>query len=155
MIDKAWKNVNPTTIYNCFGKCGFKKTGNVEQSSEPPKITNSGSEWGLLPDCRELTFEDYTHVDDDISVYGILTDTELMSMVSLDEDDEKEDEEEEPLTPVTLSEARKCLTTLRFYALGTDTSDDYFAALTTIENSLDNDKLKSLTQKKITDFFST
>lgn len=159
MIDKAWKNVNHTTIYNCFRKCGFKQTGNVEQSSEPRRnsepSTNSGSEWELLPDCSELTFEDFTHVDDDISVYGILTDTELMSMVSLDEDDEKEDEEEEPPTPsVTLSEARKCLTTLRFYALGTDTNDDYFAALTTIENSLDSDKLKSLTQKKITDFFS-
>ncbi|CAH2096716.1 unnamed protein product [Euphydryas editha] len=153
MIDKAWKNVNPTFIYNCFIKCGFKQVGNVEQSSEPPKIINSDSRWGLLPNCGEITFDDYAHVDDDISVHGVLTDAELMNMVSLDEDEE-ENEEEEPPISVTLSEARKCLTILRFYALGTDTNDDFFAALTTIENSLDNDRRKSLTQKKITDFFS-
>lgn len=153
MIDKAWRNVNPTTIYNCFRKCGFKQTENVEQSSEPPKITNSDSGWGLLPNYGELTFEDYAHVDDDISVHGALTDAELLNLAPLDEDEE-ENEEEQPPIPVTLSEARRSLTTLRFYALRTDTSDDFFAALTTIENSLDNDRLKSLTQQKITDFFS-
>ena len=63
--------------------------------------------------------------------------------------DKDEDEEEQPPIPVTLSELRRCLSNLRFYALRTDTSDDFFAALTTIENSLDNDRLKSLTQQKI------
>lgn len=153
VIDKAWKNVNPNCIYNCFRKCGFKQVENVENSSEPQKITNSDSEWGLLPDCTKLTFEDYTHVDDDISVHGALTDAELLNSAPLDKDEEG-DEEEQPPIPVTLSEARRCLSNLRFYALRTDTSDDFFAALTTIENSLDNDRLKSLTQQKITDYFS-
>ncbi|CAH2097494.1 unnamed protein product [Euphydryas editha] len=101
-----------------------------------------------------LGLDDYAQVDDDISIHGVLTDYELMNMVSLDEDEEENEEEELP-TPVILSEAKKCLTTLRFYALGTDTNDDFFGALTNIEKFLDNDRWKSLTQKNIlSDFFS-
>ncbi|UYV73153.1 hypothetical protein LAZ67_10001978 [Cordylochernes scorpioides] len=115
MIDKAWKNINPTTIYNCFRKCGFKHTESVEQSSEPPKMTNSDSGWGGLPNYGELTFEDYSHVDDDVSVHG--ADAEILNLDHLDDEDEEEDEGEQPPIPVTLSEARRSLTTLRFYAL--------------------------------------
>ncbi|CAH2101646.1 unnamed protein product [Euphydryas editha] len=96
MIDKAWKNINRNNIYNCFRKCGFKQTENVEQSSEPTKITNSDSGWGLLLNCGELIFEDYAHIDGTTNSRHI---------------------------ELTLY-ARKCLTTLRFYALGTDTNDD-------------------------------
>ena len=63
--------------------------------------------------CAQLKFEDYTHVDDDISVHGALTDAELLNLVLLD----KDEEEEQPPIPVTLSEARRCLSNLRFYAL--------------------------------------
>ena len=153
MIDKAWKNVNPITINNCYRKCGFKQTENEEQSLEPPKPTNSNSGWELLPNSGELAFEDYAVVDDGLSVHGSLTDAELLNLAPLDEDEEENEEEQSPI-PVTLSEARRSLNALRFYALTTDTSDDVFAALTTIENSLDNDRFKSFTQQKITDFFS-
>lgn len=155
IIDKAWKNVNPTTLYNCFRKCGFvKRRENVEQPSEPPKDTNSippDSVWALLPNSGELTFQEYVQVDDDIDVHGALTDVELLAC---ENEDEEEIEEEQPPTPITLSEARSSLNTLRHYALRTETNDDFFSALIIIDNSLDNDRWKSLTQKKITDFFS-
>ncbi|UYV74075.1 hypothetical protein LAZ67_11002039 [Cordylochernes scorpioides] len=54
------------------------------------------------------------------SVHGALTEAEILNLAHLDED-EVEDEEEQPPIPVTLSEARRSLTTLRFYALRTDT----------------------------------
>lgn len=125
------------------------QTDNEAQSSELPIFTSTDPGWGLLPNCGELTFEDFVQVDHDISVHGVLTDAELLDL----DNNEEENEEDQPLIPVTLSEARKSLRSLRSYALRTDTSDEFFSALITIENSLDNDRLKSLTQKKITHFF--
>lgn len=89
MTDKAWKNGNPTALYNCFRKCGFKQTQNEEQSSVPPKATSSDPGWRLLPDFGGWPFEDYVHVNDHISVYGALTDVELSEL------DENEEETEE------------------------------------------------------------
>ncbi|UYV81997.1 hypothetical protein LAZ67_21000358 [Cordylochernes scorpioides] len=118
------------TVYR---KYGFKNIESIEQSSELPKITNSYSGWGHLPNYGELPFEDYSQVDDDISVHG----AEILNLVHLDKEENKE---EQPPIPVTLSESRRSLITLRFYTLRTDTSNDFFVALTTIENSLNNDK---------------
>ncbi|UYV82098.1 hypothetical protein LAZ67_21000825 [Cordylochernes scorpioides] len=89
----------------------------------PPKMTNSDSGWERLPNSGELAFEDYSHVDDNISVHGALTDDDIFNLAHLDEE---EDEEEQSPIPVTLSEARGSLTILRFYALRTETSDNFF-----------------------------
>lgn len=85
MIDKAWKNVNSTTIYNYFRKCEFIQTKNVAQSLKLWKITNSDSGWKLLPNYRKLTFEDYAHVNDDLSIYNVLNYTELLNLAPLEE----------------------------------------------------------------------
>ena len=62
------------TVNNCFRKCGFTQTENEAQASEPPKVTSTDPGWLLLPNCGELTFEDFVQVNDAISVHGVLTD---------------------------------------------------------------------------------
>ncbi|GFV27194.1 hypothetical protein TNCV_2720221 [Trichonephila clavipes] len=52
---------------------------------------------------KDLTFDDYVLVDTDISLWGALSDAEI---VALDPNNTESDEDEsEELTPVTLSEA--------------------------------------------------
>lgn len=66
------------------------------------------------------------------------TDAELLYLIPVDEDDSENKEEQLPIS-VTLNEAKRYFITLHFYTLRTDTNDNFFAALTTIKNSLDND----------------
>lgn len=118
MIHKPWKNVSHITLHNCFRKSGFKQTENDGPISQPPNHTNSILGWELLPDCGPLTFQEYVQVDDDIGVHGVLTDAELLDLPSQDDDGEENEEEEieePPPVPVTLSEARTALSTLRSY----------------------------------------
>ncbi|UYV84043.1 hypothetical protein LAZ67_X000968 [Cordylochernes scorpioides] len=77
--------------------CGFKHTESVEQSSESVKITNSDSGWGCLANYGKLTFENYSHVDNDISVHGALSDAEILNFAHLDEDKEEDEEEQLPI----------------------------------------------------------
>lgn len=71
------------------------KTQNNDQSCQRLKILD----WELLPNHGELTFVDYAYINDDISVQGALTDTELFDLTPLEEDAE-ENEGQSPI-PVT------------------------------------------------------
>ncbi|UYV72563.1 SETMAR [Cordylochernes scorpioides] len=92
-------------------KCGFKHTESVEQSSESLKIANSDSGWGRLTNYGDLTFENYSHVNEDISVHGSLTDANILNSTHLVQD-EKEDL---PPISITLNKAKRSLTTLRTF----------------------------------------
>lgn len=65
MIDKAWK----MSILPLFITASENALENIEQSSEPPKITNF-----------YIAVENYAHVDNDISVHSALTNAELLNL---------------------------------------------------------------------------
>lgn len=92
MIDKAWKKVSLTTLYNCYRECGFHMQR--ENARLSPKWRESAnfippdSGRALLPNCGELTFQDFVHVDDEIGVYDSLSEAELLGATCQDEDEE-------------------------------------------------------------------
>lgn len=150
VIDKAWRNVSSATIYNCFRRCGFGVIGKESQptgSEVLVKVPPSG--WENLPDNSKSTFEDFVHVDDDIAVYGALTDDQLMGFPD-DENDDDQQNDDDDVPSVSLKLALSSLQNLRSFALRTETDDDFFSALVTIENKLDEAKWNNyLAQKNL------
>ena len=60
----------------------------VGQSSEPQKITNSDSCWGIRPKYRQFTFDYCAKIDDNICYRCDLSDIELIDFAPLDEEEE-------------------------------------------------------------------
>ncbi|GFW80873.1 hypothetical protein TNCV_3779531 [Trichonephila clavipes] len=108
----------------------------IEFNAEP-------SLWEALPE-QDLTFDDYVLVDTDIAVWGALSDAEI---VALDYNKTESDEDEsEELTPVTLSEAKVLLNTLRNFFLQNHVDADILQASFVLEKSTDKVRLNALKQ---------
>ncbi|GFU02223.1 uncharacterized protein TNCV_2466011 [Trichonephila clavipes] len=100
MIDKAWRAVTPLIIHSCFKKSGFPSPNLVEMDNTLTEFNAEPSLWEALPE-QDLTFDDYVLVDMDTTVWGALSDAEI---VALDHNNTESDEDEsEELTPVSLS----------------------------------------------------
>ncbi|GFV83149.1 uncharacterized protein TNCV_1898761 [Trichonephila clavipes] len=97
--------VTPLTIHSCFKKSDFPLPNLVDVEDTLTEFNAEPSLWEALPE-QDLTFDDYVLVDTDNAVWGALSDAEI---VVLDHNNTESDEDEsEELTPVTLSEAKKC-----------------------------------------------
>ncbi|GFS79938.1 tigger transposable element-derived protein 6 [Trichonephila clavipes] len=150
MIEKAWRAVTPLTIHSCFKKSDFPSPNLVEMDNTLTEFNAEPSLWEALPE-QDLTFDDYVLVDMDITVWGALSDTEI---VALDHNNTESDEDEsEELTPVSLSEAKVSLNKLRNFFLQNHVDADISKASFVLEKSIDKVILNALKQKKITDFF--
>lgn len=141
IADRAWKNVEITTIRNCFKTCGFITEEYYDSVShdddEQPEDIDVSDRWSLLANCEEVTtFNEYVHYDDDLGVMGTLTDAEILA--ANEHNEEKEDIKEDHSVLVSTNEAKLALQNLRHYFERTgDVPDEVFAALISIENWFD------------------
>jgi len=147
-VDKAWKKVAPSTILKCFKKSGFT----IEiQETENDQLNIESIQWNSLPTQENVSFTDYVNVDEDVAVWGVLSDADILeNTLSIDEDNE---DDTSPLPLVTLKEASSALEKLRNFSLQSEVNVEVFDALFTIENTIEKIKLNSMKQKTITDFF--
>ncbi|XP_047505969.1 tigger transposable element-derived protein 6-like [Pieris napi] len=155
MADKAWRNVTPLAVKNCFRTCGF--------SSAPQEIikeedNNVPEEWSKHMSGSNITFEDFVTCDDDVATAGTLTEGEILESVNncieSDKDDDFNDEPQTSSTSVSINEAKRALTTVRsFIEQCSNIKDNVFSSLFVIENQIDLETVNFLKQKKITDFF--
>ncbi|CAH2092897.1 unnamed protein product [Euphydryas editha] len=80
MADKAWRNVTPLAVKNCFRTCGF--------SSEPQEIieeedNNVAEEWNKHMSGSNVSFEDFVTCDDEVVTAGTLTEEEILESVDI------------------------------------------------------------------------
>jgi hypothetical protein len=145
MIDKVLKNCSSIILHNCFKKRKFADEHHmVIRVSIFSGIYPLNIEWEPLPTYGDFIFGDFVLMDDEIAARGALTDAELMTF----QDEAEKDNEAETPTPVTSSKATLPIYTLNSYTFRTETNDNFFTNLITIENELDNVRWKSLHQQK-------
>lgn len=131
MVDKAWRNVTPLAVKNCFRTCGF--------SSEPQEIieeedNNVPEEWNKHMSGSNITFEDFVTCDDEVVTAGTLTEKEILESVNncieSDKDDDFNDEPQTSSTSVSINEAKTALTTVRsFIEQCNNIKDNVFSSL--------------------------
>jgi len=64
-VDKALKNVAPSTILKCFKKSEFT----IEiQKIENDQLNIEPIQWNSLPTQENVSFTDYVNVDEDVAV---------------------------------------------------------------------------------------
>jgi len=98
-----------------------------------------------------VSFTDYVNVDEDVAVWGVFSNAEILeNILSVDEDNE-DDTSSVPI--VTLKEASSSMEKLRNFSLQSEVTVKVFDALFTLENTIKKMKLNSMKQKIITDFF--
>jgi len=161
MCEKAWRNVQPSTIVNCFKKAGFYF--NDEQCDgdglENNDDDDGGYDWQIIADKlnidQEITFQSYATIDDNVVVSGMLTDNEIMgiNISNSDSENNENDEPETTLNMITANQAMSSLQTVRQFVEsveGVDTS--IFESIGKLEDFV-NKQPKN--QKLITNYFST
>jgi len=164
LADKSWRNVSQQTIINCFKICGFSlQKENFEEQSGPVINHSVKTEWSQVLshyNIQSITFEDFVECDDDVLVTELLTDTEIIETITQTDEDKVEDIDDEELfvmePQVSINQARKTVNVLRsFIKKCNDIEDNVYSSLVIIENVIDQQCIKSLTQSKITDFLNT
>ncbi|XP_050528133.1 tigger transposable element-derived protein 6-like [Daktulosphaira vitifoliae] len=161
MCEKVWRNVQPSTIVNCFKKVGFYF--NDEQFDgdglENNDDDDGGYDWQIVADKlnidQEFTFQSYVTIDDNVVVSGMLTDKEIMG-INISNSGSKNNEDDEPettLNMITANQAMSSLQTVRQFVEsveGVDTS--IFESIDKLEDFV-NKQPKN--QKLIIHYFST
>lgn len=145
-VDKAWKKVAPSTILKCFKKSGFT----IEiQETENDQLNIKLIQWNSLPTQENVSFTDYVNVDEDVAVWEVLSDAEILeNTLSIDEDNE---DDTSPPTSCDFKRSQFILGKITKFFAPVTVED--FDALFTIENTIEKIKLNSMKQKTITDFF--
>ncbi|KAF0760110.1 tigger transposable element-derived protein 4-like [Aphis craccivora] len=142
MCEKAWRNVQPNTIINCFKKAGFYFN---EEQCDADKLNID----------QQTTFQSYATIDENVEVTGLLTDNEIMG-INISNSDSENDENDEPertLDMITANQAISSLHTVRQFiesVAGVDIS--LFEAIGKLEDFVNK---QPKTQKLITNYFST
>lgn len=155
---KAWTNISPQTIRNCFRACGFDNVESEDLTGTEIDDTAFHKGWHFLLSHQGISieFEEFLHIDDDVAVYGTLSDAEIIENV-LEPCNESADEEdpatEQPVVKISSKQARDALDSVRSYLEQLDLDDKVFDALVTLENNVDRARWSNLSQSKITDYF--
>jgi hypothetical protein len=174
---KAWENVTPTCISNCFRKAGvvFPSTEDTaittdETTVSAETVQEHRNVWEFVSQQLDLPataiFDDYVQCDSELPTDASdLNEREIVEYVTWDAEDIHEVEEDEApggehLEPADLppcrnaSDALTKLSAIRDYCL--QRGIDAFADINNIEHMVTQDNLKNLEakqQSKITSFF--
>ena len=90
---KAWRQITPTTIENCFKKCGCSSGGEYIDVSNDVLNEQEKDNWcSLKPSSKE--FDEYVSYDASVSVCEIQSVDQVMQDHLTCVDEEKQDEEE-------------------------------------------------------------
>ncbi|KAK8766645.1 hypothetical protein V5799_006575 [Amblyomma americanum] len=102
MLARAWEQVTPSTIANCFHHCGFA-AGSMEESGDdgnPEPLPAA-----VRAVLQDVSFDDYLEVDSDAAVCSARSDEDIVAeivgeqSVPEEAEDEDDDEEQEPVRP--------------------------------------------------------
>ncbi|CAM1307615.1 TIGD4 (predicted) [Pycnogonum litorale] len=172
LLSRAWDDVKPETVANCFRKAGFKvaeaddtmPAGDEPSGTEGPDSTaESRSVWDFIArefNLNDVGFDDYVAVDENVPTSDELSDAEIAASVSsavpMPEDDATNhltDDPEPPPIP-TPSEAWQKFKDIRRFLETSDLDSSTSLALDRMEDAILNRNIAAkMKQTKITDFF--
>ncbi|KAK8783700.1 hypothetical protein V5799_009931 [Amblyomma americanum] len=156
MLVRAWEQVTPSTIANCFHHCGFA-AGSMEESGD------DGSPEPLPAAVRavlqDVSFDDYVEVDSDAAVCGARSDEDIVAeivgeqSVPEEAEDEDDDEEQEPVRP-SAAEVMGALNVSRLFFSFEEGEEDSLRRIRALEDRVTTVALREKKQKMITDCFA-
>lgn len=162
MCKKAWDQVTPETIKNCFRKAGFVKNENDEESSVETSAETMPSvdDWDDVITNPAISYEDFVNVDENVAVCGDLTNAEIIADVlnveKQDGDDASGDELMEDVPEQTVPSAVEATNHIkelrRFFESRNDVSDSVFRSLNLLDSFVMTERLNNK-QLKISTFF--
>lgn len=163
MCKKAWDQVQPETIKNCFRKAGFVKIENDEEISiETEEETVPPVDgWDDIITNPTISFEDFVNMDENVAVCGELTDAEIIADVldleNQDGDDAFGDDftdcdRDEPVLSV-LEASNHIKELRRFFESRNEVSDLVFRSLNVLDSFVMTERLNCRKQLKISSFF--
>jgi hypothetical protein len=163
MTSAAWNEVKQETISKCFRKCW----GDVESPEAESSQDDSGEDdipllvlWEQLQLDPSLTIDDYVNVDRDVITNDFESEDDILTLLSSEiqepEETDLEEDDGSPLPPpLTTNDAIDKLRELQWYFSSQEkNTEEDFKQLYLLEPTLLK-KLTSLTQSRITDFFSS
>ncbi|XP_044764425.1 uncharacterized protein LOC123320989 [Coccinella septempunctata] len=159
-IKKAWDEVSPRTIQNCFSACGFDviTTDESDTALENPEEVEIDLYTSVFD--VDVNFNEFVEVDCDLPVCFPPTDESIVREVLQREEeddagfDNLEDPEIEPPTPPTVQEARQAIDTIRCFLESSEDIEYYiFKKLNEISSVVSKLEKKRFKQMKINDFF--
>ena len=111
MTYKAWQEVTQQTITNCFSTCGFVDIDETYNALAADEELNIEDDWRILCPDMTSTFEEYVNFDDNIAVYGVMTDEDIFQSISRNNQEGSDDDDMEETMNVSkiisVAEAQK------------------------------------------------
>ncbi|KAM7283587.1 tigger transposable element-derived protein 6-like [Ixodes scapularis] len=131
-LNASWESVTSETVKNCFRKCGFRRSPEVEEPEpcvsgdpDPCETEDDYMDEELRSAGAELAFSDFVAVDDDVPTCDPQTVADIVAELRQGQvtGDEHDDDEDEPETPprATFAQAVAALDVLRSYFATKDT----------------------------------
>ncbi|KAH8038696.1 hypothetical protein HPB51_002840 [Rhipicephalus microplus] len=144
-IAMAWDRVTPTTVANCFGKCGFfGSPEEVPPEPEDPTI----EDWEQLN--VECTSDDFCTADDDLATCGTRTVEDIVEEAACGAADSSDDGDDIDVGdgegPPPAAETLHALDVLRRAVAADEVSDDTCRRFYAFEQSLLGDLAKKETE---------
>lgn len=166
MLRDGWRKVKPETIINGFKKAGFEILSPLADDSENDEVADFERVLGSLRPVLQLpettTVETFVSFDDNFESSGGIDDCDIVQQVarSLNSDipsassgDSKEGSTEDfDLQTVSASDALCAAEILNRYFDATGIPE-FTASLQKMTSCIEKDKIRSLSQSKIVDFF--
>lgn len=146
MVDKAWRNITSSTIFNCFRTCGFVKDNLDNPIDEASSFVPDPSLLWAKIDATELpaTFDEYVHFDNDLSTMSSFTDAEIINAVIGEMEDDEDASDIDEKIP-SHRDATSAIATVRQYLQQNEDLDQrVFDALNLLENVIDLQVTSSL-----------
>lgn len=156
MISKAWDSVKKETIANCFRVSG------LTEDLQPVSLHENGADTDLRDAISLLTsdcsVDDYLQVDDEIITCEELSDMDIVSRQTIEEElNEDVSQESEVFGKITtVAEAYAACSTIRAFFHTAETSNSVKEAFSVISTSIEKEfiaDVRGRRQTKITDFF--
>ena len=152
----AWNRVSSVTIQHCFQHCSFTSEVPLYVDTAPPPSSELESLFDELKSHDfniEGSVDDYTSIDNDVAIDGILSDNEIVSTVQGEEVLEVsyvEYDDDEPVTCPTISEYRNALDIVRRFVTCHSTTS-YLNTIAELEDLLVNTTPR-VKQTSLTDY---
>ncbi|CAN8017378.1 unnamed protein product [Ixodes persulcatus] len=162
-LNASWESVTSETVKNCFRKCGFRRSPEMEEPEpcvsgdpDPCETEDDDMDEELRSAGAELAFSNFVAVDNDVPTCEPQTVADIVAelrhgQVTGDEHDDDEDEPEMP-PRATFARAVAALDVLRSY-FATKDNPAAEGGRQTLQKELFLPKGQGARQQKLTDVF--
>ena len=160
---RAWGEVSPTTVKNCFKHCGFVADESEVESHDGLLDYDDSDVYAQLsehlaePTDSATLIQEYVSVDDDVETCAEMECSEIAKLVSKagnEEQNEDLDECDQEIPRPSKSEVMASLDVLKNHLLHANDGEQHLVLLNKLHRFIDQSFLSAKQQMHITDYFS-